>query len=172
MNSGGLEHRLGQGIVLVNEGGFGLGIEFLHGLNGAGQVQIGRRIHLEQILVAQLVSLFLRGAGGQHDSSVLLGNDCRSCHQARGVRAEEELRFVLVYNAGVELLYARIRGLIVVADETNLVLLAASRDTAFGVYFVAPQLEAAHLRDRLVIKLARTRHRKADGQGVVGCAGV
>jgi hypothetical protein len=33
---------------------------------------------------------------------------------------------------------------------------------------VAPQLETAHLRDRIGIKLAGSRYRKADGQGVVG----
>ena len=102
-----------------------LGLSSFTTCNGAGQIQIGRRIHLEQILVAQLVCLLLRSAGGQHDSSVLLGNDCRGRHQARGVRAEEELRFVLVDDAGVELLYARIRELVVVADEIDLVLLVA-----------------------------------------------
>ena len=112
--------------------------------------------------------LLLGAAGRDHDPVVLLRDDRGSCDQAGRIRAEQELRLVLYDDARVELLDAGILRLVVVGDEIDLVLLAADLDAAGGIDLVAPQLEAAHLRGRVVVELAALRGRESDGERILG----
>ncbi len=122
-----------------------MGILRRHRLHRAGQIIVGLRDHLEQVLVAQLERLCLGTAPVQHDLAVLLGDDGRRRGEPGGVWAEQELRFVLNDETRVELLDAAAHGLVVIGNEFHLVAFAARLDAAGGIDLVPPQLFAALL---------------------------
>ena len=163
-----MRDRLREWGILVDERDLGVRILFLEGFQRSREILAGRRIDLEEILVAELVGLLLGSAGRDHDLTVLLGHDRGACGQPRGIRAEQELRLVLRDQARVELLDPRALGFVIVAGEVDHVVLPARGDPAGGIDFVPPQFEAAHLGGRVVVELAGLRVREPDCQGV-GC---
>lgn len=72
----GSHHVHGKFVIGIDDGNlFGLGIEFLQEIDGAGEIAAGRG----ESLIDQGEALFVSGirgrAGGDHDFLILLGND-------------------------------------------------------------------------------------------------
>jgi hypothetical protein len=129
---------------------------------------IGRRVRLEQALVAEPVRLGLGTADAHHQLAVLLGNHGRGRDQAGRVRAEQELRLVLGDQPRIQLLHAPWLRLVVVRDEAHLVVLVAGLDAACGVDVVAPHFESVQLRDRIEVERSRLRDGESDRERVLG----
>ena len=131
--AGRLRHRLGERIVLVDEGDLRVRILLFQRRNGAGEILVGRRVELKQVLVAELIGLPLGAARGDHHLAVLLGNDRGRGDQPRRIGAEQEMRLVLHDQARVELLHARVLRFVIIADQIDLVGFAAGLDAACGI---------------------------------------
>src|SRR5262249_42932721 len=74
---------------------------------------------------------------------------------------------VLDDETGIELLHTPTLGLVVIGDESHLVVLVAGLDAARGVYLVAPHFGSSLLGERIDIERASLRFRHTDGDGVL-----
>src|SRR5208283_624688 len=71
----GVNYRIRKGSILVDESNRSLRVLGLQRVEHTLQVFGGRSEHLEQVMVAQGISLAFRRARGEHDLAVLLGYD-------------------------------------------------------------------------------------------------
>src|SRR5262249_15259989 len=135
--------------------------------NRSRQILACARIDLEEVLVAEFIGLLLGSTGGDHHLAILLGDDRSGADETRRIRAEQELRLVLYDQARIQLLTPGVLRLVIVADQIDRVALGAGLDAALGVDFIAPELDAAQLRCRIIVELASPRNGEADRKSIL-----
>ena len=84
--------------------------------------------------------------------------------RAGRIGAEQKIGLVLQDHARVKLLHALAVGFVIVADELDLVVLAARLDTSGSVHLIAPEFEAAVLLQGVHIHGPRVGDGETNGE--------